>query len=113
MVGNCSAEGHLTSLAGFGANWSKRNPHARSCHACCLIAREVPSSSRDCKLSMELRGNGRANGRARPVRKLNLSPKRRAQLKLQGQYIGYLRNLKPRQKPEVKRLRERMGIQAD
>jgi hypothetical protein len=32
-------------------------------------------------------------------------------LKLQGQYIGYLRNLKPREKAEVKRFRERSGIE--
>jgi hypothetical protein len=44
-------------------------------------------------------------------RKLKLSTKRRAQLKLQGQYIGYLRNLKPKQKAEVKRLRERRGME--
>jgi hypothetical protein len=37
-------------------------------------------------------GNGRENGKAgRPSRTLKLSPKRRAQLKLQGQYIGYVR----------------------
>ena len=54
--------------------------------------------------------NGRGNGNAnRPARKLNLSPKRRAQLKLQGQYIGYIRQLRPRQKAEVKKLLERKG----
>src|SRR4030095_15112028 len=33
---------------------------------------------------------------ARTGRKLRLSPARRASLKRQGQYMGYLRNLKPR-----------------
>jgi hypothetical protein len=37
---------------------------------------------------------------------------RRAALKLQGQYIGYLRNLKPRQKAQVKALRARKGLRA-
>jgi len=46
------------------------------------------------------------------ARKLRLSPKRRAQLKLQGQYMAYLRALKPKQKAEVKRLREMKGMQA-
>jgi hypothetical protein len=44
--------------------------------------------------------------------KLKLSPKRRAQLKLQGQYIGYMRNLKPKQKAEVMRLKETKGMEA-
>jgi len=57
--------------------------------------------------------DGRGNGRSgRPARKLKLSPKRRAQLKLQGKYMGYLRGLEPKQKAEVKRLRERRGMRA-
>lgn len=65
------------------------------------------------RLAPKLRAaeNGRADGRVRPARKLRLSPKRHAQLKLQGQYIGYLRNLKPRQKGEVRRIRERKGME--
>jgi len=57
-------------------------------------------------------GNGRANGKVdRPTRKLKLSSKRRAQLKLQGQYMGYLRALRPKHKAEVKRIRERSGVE--
>jgi hypothetical protein len=57
--------------------------------------------------------NGRVNGKAAgPARKLNLSPKRRAQLKLQGAYMGYLRGLKPKQRAEVKGLREKEGMRA-
>jgi hypothetical protein len=48
----------------------------------------------------------------RTGRKLRISPKRRAQLKLQGQYMGYLRQLKPAQKARVKAVRERRGIEA-
>ncbi len=48
--------------------------------------------------------------RRRP--KLRLSPERRAALKLQGQYMGYIRNLKPREKARVKAFRVRKGIQA-
>jgi hypothetical protein len=53
--------------------------------------------------------------KARPdrvARRLNLSPKRIAQLKLQGRYMGYLRALTPRQKAEVKKLRGRRGMLA-
>jgi hypothetical protein len=66
------------------------------------------------RLAPKLRaaGNGRANVKvARPVRKLRLSPKRRAQLKLQGQYMGYLRGLKPRQKEEVRKVRDARGVE--
>jgi len=45
-------------------------------------------------------------------RKLSLSPARRAALKLQGQYMGYLRSLKPKQKARVKALRTAKGVRA-
>jgi len=58
-------------------------------------------------------GNGRLNGRAaRPVRKLKLSPERRAQLKLQGLYIGYIRQLRPRHKAEVRSILAKKGMRA-
>jgi len=46
----------------------------------------------------------------RPRRKP--SPKRLAALKLQGRYMGYVRNLGPRQKARVKALRAAKGIDA-
>ena len=55
-------------------------------------------------------GTSSANGAAPARRTLRLSPARKAALKLQGQYMGYLRNLKPKQKAEVKALREKKGI---
>jgi hypothetical protein len=45
-------------------------------------------------------------------RSLKLSPQRRAALKLQGQYMGYIRNLKPRQKARVKALKAAKGFRA-
>jgi hypothetical protein len=45
-------------------------------------------------------------------RKLSLSPARRASLKLQGHYMGYLRALKSGQKARVKRLRATKGVRA-
>jgi hypothetical protein len=47
-----------------------------------------------------------------PPRKLKLSPARRAALKLQGQYMGYMRGLKPRQKARVKALAASKDIRA-
>ena len=45
-------------------------------------------------------------------RKLKSSAGRRADLKLQGQSMGNLRNLKPRQKARVKAVREKKGMRA-
>ena len=47
---------------------------------------------------------------SRRGRRLRLSAGRRAALKLQGQYMGYLRGLKPRQKARVKALRATKGV---
>jgi len=48
----------------------------------------------------------------RTGRKLKITPARRAALKLQGQYMGYMRNLKPRQKAQVKSIKAAKGIRA-
>jgi hypothetical protein len=45
-------------------------------------------------------------------RQLNLSPKRRAALKVHGQYLGYVRQLTPRQKTKVKALQSTRGYPA-
>lgn len=45
-------------------------------------------------------------------RKLKLSPARRASLKLQGQYIGYMRTLRPKQKARVRAARQAKGVRA-
>ena len=45
-------------------------------------------------------------------RRLNLTPKQRAALKLQGRYMGFIRQLKPKQKEEVRKIRERRGVLA-
>ncbi len=46
------------------------------------------------------------------ARKLKLTPKRRAALKIQGAYIGHMRNLKPAQKARVKALKVAKGMRA-
>src|SRR5436309_15330301 len=73
--------------------------------------RAMDRSLRRLAPKLQAAGNGHANGKAEgPARKLKLSPKRRAQLKLQGQYMGYLRGLNPKQKADVKSLREKKGM---
>ncbi len=57
-------------------------------------------------------GPARFEPAARRQPKLKLSAARRAALKLQGQYMGYIRSLKPRQKARVRSLRESKGIEA-
>lgn len=48
----------------------------------------------------------------RAKRRLKLSRARRAALKTQGQYIGYLRGLKPRQRARVKAQTAAKGVMA-
>jgi hypothetical protein len=43
-------------------------------------------------------------------RRPRLSPKGRASLKLQGRYMGYMRQLKPKQKAQVRKIREAKGV---
>jgi hypothetical protein len=45
-------------------------------------------------------------------RRLKLSPARQRALKLHGRYLGYIRQLRPRQRAEVKALREKKGVEA-
>jgi len=51
-----------------------------------------------------------SNGR--PRRKVRLSPKARAALVLQGRYMGFMRQLKPRQKAVVRGIKESKGVRA-
>ena len=57
---------------------------------------------------------GRPPGRVdkNPRRKLRLSPARRRSLKLQGSYMGYMRQLKPREKARVKAVKDKKGFPA-
>jgi hypothetical protein len=45
-------------------------------------------------------------------RKPKLSPARLKALRLHGRYLGYLRQLKPRAKAEVRTVRENKGVEA-
>lgn len=55
-------------------------------------------------------GNGKTHPNAGI--KLNLSPKRRAELKLQGKYIGHTRMLSSEERERVGMLRKRKGYRA-
>ena len=43
-------------------------------------------------------------------RRTRLSAKARASLVLQGRYMGYMRQLKPRQKGQVRKVKEAKGV---
>ena len=51
-------------------------------------------------------------GRARKVVRRKMSPKTRALRRLQGKYMGHVRNLKASDKARVKAVREKQGIGA-
>jgi hypothetical protein len=52
------------------------------------------------------------NGSVPPRRRIVVSPKRRAALVLQGRYMGFMRQLKPRQKVRVKAIKASKGVRA-
>lgn len=54
----------------------------------------------------------KSSGGPRTRRSLKLSPRRRAALKLQGAYMGFMRQLGPRQKTRVKVLKAAQGFPA-
>jgi hypothetical protein len=60
--------------------------------------------------ALEAAARAAASPAARPPRRL--SPERRAALKLQGQYLGHVRKLRPAQRAQVKKLREAKGVHA-
>lgn len=86
-----------------------RNPIGRE-----IVAVRRSLSSLDRALSRLARKAGREVVRSieRPTRKLKLSPARRKALQLHGQYLGYVRQLKPRAKAQVKAIRASKGVRA-
>jgi hypothetical protein len=59
----------------------------------------------------QIRAAGGGGG-SRPTPRRKLSARRRAALKLQGQYIGHVRLLRPRQKAQVRAMRASKGVRA-
>jgi hypothetical protein len=58
--------------------------------------------------------DGRIERRRKPrvLSRKPLSAKARSSLVLQGRYMGYMRQLRPRQKAQVRKLREAKGVRA-
>ena len=56
--------------------------------------------------------NGRIERRRKPRSgsRRALSPKARASMVLQGRYMGYMRQLEPKQKAQVRKVREAKGV---
>ena len=78
-----------------------------------VIRRSLASIGRAlARLGPALEAAARGPRGPRPARKLKLSPERMAALKLQGQYIGYIRTLPLRQKQRIQGLRAQKGIRA-
>jgi hypothetical protein len=87
---------------------SRTNALKRELHAIQVALRQLQRSFD--RLAPALAA--RAAGGTPPRRKMQMTPARRAALKLQGQYMGYMRNLKPQQKAKVKKIRAVKGIRA-
>ena len=86
------------------------------------IAREIAAVRRSLvmldralvRLAREAVAVGSTRGRAaaaKPGRRtLTLSPARRKALQLHGRYLGYVRQLKPRARAQVRELRAKKGV---
>ena len=57
-------------------------------------------------------GDARTTSTERPDRKLKLSAGRLKALQLHGRYMGYIRQLKPKAKAQVRALRASKGLRA-
>ncbi len=87
------------------------------------MAASVGQAIRDIRLSLRAleRGFGKLSGalarslsraKATAGKKLRLSPKRRAALRVHGQYLGFMRNLSDAKKAKVKALKVKKGYPA-
>ena len=72
----------------------------------------VPAFAKATKASVATVAAAKAKTVKLPGRKLRLSPERRRALKVHGQYLGYVRQLKPRQKAQVKAAKAKGGYRA-
>ncbi len=80
------------------------------------IRRSIPALDRSLRRLAFMLGqlDGRVERRRKPraASRKPLSAKARASLVLQGRYMGYMRQLKPRQKAQVRKIRETKGVRA-
>lgn len=93
---------------------TQKNTIARELRAIQMAFRQLDRSFG--RLLPALAANQKSVTPARPVvaprRKMHITPARRAAMKLQGRYLGYMRQLKPAQKVKVKKIRAANGIRA-
>ncbi len=78
------------------------------------LRRSIPALDRSLRRLAFMLGqlDGRIERRRRPRvgSRRPLSTKARASLKLQGRYMGHMRQLNPRQKAQVRKIRETKGV---
>ena len=98
-----------------GGNVPKRQGH-QVVRKIRVLRQQLSSFDRSLRRLASMVGqlNGRIERRRKPRSgsRRPLSAKARISLKLHGKYIGYLRHLKPRQKAQVRKIREAKGVKA-
>ena len=88
----------------------RRNLAARDIRAITKSLYSIAAAVQRLAPLLQAAASGGPGNPPRRGRRLRLSPERRAALKLQGQYMGYLRGLSPRQRARVKALRAAKGV---
>jgi len=91
---------------------SRKRPAARELRSISAALRQLALAFDHLAPALTAPTTGAATLAPLAGRKLRLTPARRAALKLQGQYMGYMRNLKPREKTRIKEIRAAKGIRA-
>ncbi|HKQ61405.1 MAG TPA: hypothetical protein VJS92_08930 [Candidatus Polarisedimenticolaceae bacterium] len=89
----------------------RRNPIAREIQSIRLSMRSLERAVRRL-VPMLRRSESAPATAAAPRRKLKLSPARRRELKLQGSYLGYMRQLTATEKNRVRDVRGKRGVRA-
>lgn len=90
----------------------RRNPIRKEIRTIRKSAREITGAlQRLTELVQRVERESRQGaGATTGKRRLRITPKRRATLKLQGAYMGFMRQLGPRQKARVKAIKEKSGF---
>lgn len=84
---------------------ARKNPLAE-------IRRSLKTAAKALERAARMLGDSALRPQGAVEKKRKLSPKARKSLQLQGRYLGYVRQLKPRQRAMIRALRDKKGVHA-
>jgi hypothetical protein len=105
-----NAPNGTSSLFTQGEFVARSNPFQKQIRAARQSLRQLARTLD--RLDQSIRLAPKADNGTGPRRRLRLTPRRKAELKLHGRYLGHIRLLKPAQKARVRSMREKKGYHA-